>query len=142
MTASTAIVDTNVVVAGLLTRDAQSPVARILDGMLAARFSYALSEPLLAEYRAVLLRPHIKSRHRLTADDVDLLLTDLVQNAIVATPDRSTLIAPDPNDRFLWDLLAERPDGVLVTGDLQLVRAEDAPGKVMIPAELAAVFPP
>ena len=42
------IVDTNVVVAGLLTGDATSPVARILDGMLAATFPFVVSEALLA----------------------------------------------------------------------------------------------
>lgn len=140
MIAATAIVDTNVVVAGLLTRDEQSPVARVLDGMLAARFPFVFSEPLLAEYREVLLRPHIQARHGLTAAEVDLLLTDLVQNAIVVAPDRSASIAPDPNDQFLWDLLTERPDGVLVTGDLRLVRAEDAPRKVMTPIEFVAAF--
>ena len=67
MSARHPIVDTNVVVAGLLTRTAGSPVARILDGMVLARFAFALSEPLLAEYRAVLLRPHIRARHHRTA---------------------------------------------------------------------------
>ena len=42
------IVDTNVVVAGLLTARADSPVARVLDGMLAAVFSFAISDALLA----------------------------------------------------------------------------------------------
>jgi len=46
------VVDTNVVVAGLITGDQASPVARVLDGMLAARWPFALSEPLIAEYDA------------------------------------------------------------------------------------------
>lgn len=51
------VVDTNVVVAGLITGDQASPVARVLDGMLAARWPFALSEPLIAEYDRVLRRP-------------------------------------------------------------------------------------
>jgi hypothetical protein len=43
------IVDTNVVVAGLLTANDSSPVASILDGMLAAAFPFVMSEALLAE---------------------------------------------------------------------------------------------
>ena len=31
------VVDTNVLVAGLVTADAQSPIARILDGMVSRR---------------------------------------------------------------------------------------------------------
>ena len=42
---SAIIIDTNVVVAGLLTANEASPVARILDGMLAAAFPFVVSEP-------------------------------------------------------------------------------------------------
>lgn len=50
MTRPAVIVETNVVVAGLLTGNAASPVARILDGMLSAAFPFVVSEALLAEY--------------------------------------------------------------------------------------------
>ena len=57
------IVDTNVVVAGLLTKSDASPVARVLDGMLSAAFPFVMSEALLAEYRAVLVRPPLRKLH-------------------------------------------------------------------------------
>ena len=63
MNDTVAIVDTNVVVAGLMTSREDSPVARVLDGMLAARFPFALSEALLAEYRVVLSRPKLRGLH-------------------------------------------------------------------------------
>jgi hypothetical protein len=44
-----AVVDTNVVVEGLLTKDPAAPTARILDGMLAGSFPFILSVVLLAE---------------------------------------------------------------------------------------------
>lgn len=142
MSASIAIIDTNVIVAGLLTAEAGSPVARILDGMLAARFPFALSETLLAEYRAVLLRPRIRERHRLTESDIDLLLTDLAENAIVAAAAPSGFQAPDVKDQFLWDLLAARASFALVTGDLRLARADESPGRIMSPAEFVAALGP
>ena len=71
------IVDTNVVVAGLITRNDTSPVARILDGMLGAAFPFVLSEALLAEYRAVLVRPVLRKLHGLTVAEVEAILTDL-----------------------------------------------------------------
>jgi hypothetical protein len=40
---SRVVVDTNVVVAGLLTSDPASPVARVLEGMLSAAFVFAVS---------------------------------------------------------------------------------------------------
>ena len=138
MSARHPIVDTNVVVAGLLTRTAGSPVARILDGMVLARFAFALSEPLLAEYRAVLLRPHICARHRLAAHEIDTLLTDLAEHAMIITAPPSPQPAPDPKDQMLWDLLATHSDLVLITGDARLLEASDAPGPVWTPAQWMA----
>jgi predicted nucleic acid-binding protein len=62
------IVDTNVVVAGILTAHADSPVAQILDGMLEATFPFAVSDALLAEYRDVLNRPALRKIHGLSAN--------------------------------------------------------------------------
>ena len=124
-----AVVDTNVVVAGLLTRDLASSVARVLDGMLTGRFAYLLSPALLREYRQVLLRPAIASRHRLTAVEVDAVLTELVANARWREP-ASELQAPDPGDNHLWALLARR-DVVLVTGDGLLLESPPAPASVL-----------
>lgn len=59
------IIDTNVVVAGLLTGHADSPVARMLDGVLCAAFPFVVSEALLGEYRALLLRPNLFSTSHL-----------------------------------------------------------------------------
>jgi uncharacterized protein len=115
------IVDTNVVVAGLLTSRADSPVARILDGMLGAAFPFVVSEALLSEYRTVLVRPNLRKLHGLKVAEVDIILTDLAQHAIVLTP-MAAPPAPDPGDPLLWELLAARADLLLVTGDKLLLR--------------------
>jgi uncharacterized protein len=91
------IVDTNVVVAGLLTAHEASPVARILDGMLAASFPFVVSEALLAEYRTVLVWPGLRKLHGLTVAEVEATLTDLAQHAIVLAPVVAPP-APDPGD--------------------------------------------
>ena len=70
MRARVVVVDTNVVVAGLLTGDDSAPTARVLNGMVAASFLFLLSSALLAEYREVLLRPKIQSRHGLSEDEM------------------------------------------------------------------------
>ena len=54
------IVDTSVLVAGLLTRDPTRPTAWFVDAMLKGRLMYLLSPALLEEYRRVLLRPKIR----------------------------------------------------------------------------------
>ena len=115
------VVDTNVVVAGVLTSDQASPVARVLDGMLRAAFPFAVSQALLAEYRGVLMRPKIRKAHGLSPTEVEDVLVELARHAIVLAP-ASAQQAPDPGDQFLWDLLAARADVVLITGDAALQR--------------------
>jgi putative PIN family toxin of toxin-antitoxin system len=121
--ASPAVIDTNVVVSGLLTRLSASPTVRILDGMLSGRFHFLLSLELLAEYREVLLRPKIRTRHRLSEAEVDAVLTELAANGAVvelATPPRER---QKRSDEHVWALLAAAPGAVLVTGDRRLIEA-------------------
>lgn len=127
------IVDTNVVVAGLLTKHDASPVARILDDMLAAAFPFVVSEALLAEYRTVLVRPTLRKLHGLTVAEVEAILTDLAQHAIVLAR-VAARPAPDPGDQLLWELLTARADLVLVTGDKLLLRDAGMRGRVISPS--------
>ena len=131
------IVDTNVVVAGLLTKDETSPVARILDGMLAAAFPFVVSEALLAEYRTVLVRPTLRKLHGLTVAEVEAILTDLAQHAIVLAPVAAPP-APDPGDQLLWELLTARSDLVLITDDKLLLRDGGMQGRVISPQAFVA----
>jgi uncharacterized protein len=134
------IIDTDVVVAGLLTSHADSPVARILGGMLRANFRFAISEALLAEYRQVLLRPKLSKLHGLNALEVDVILTDLARHAIVLPVPLSIAapLAPDPGDQFLWNLLTGRDDLVLATGDKLLLQAGPLQKRVITPQAFVA----
>jgi uncharacterized protein len=126
------IVDTNVVVAGLLTGNDASPVARILDGMLMAAFLFVVSVALLAEYRTVLVRPCLRKLHGLTVAEVETLLTDTEQRAIVQAPVAAQR-RPDPSDQLMWELLAARADLLLVTGDKALQRDAGTQASVVSP---------
>ena len=130
MTRPVVIIDTNVVVAGLLTQRKDSPVAHVLDGMLGATFPFVVSEALLAEYHAVLVRPALRKLHGLAVAEVETILTDLARHAIVLAPVTAPL-APDPGDQLLWDLLASRADLVLVTGDKLLLQTPAKEGRVI-----------
>ena len=121
MTLRAAVVDTNVVVAALLTANTASPTAWLLDAMLDGKFPFLLSTALLAEYRQVLLREKIQAHHGLDADEIDRILIELTANAIVREPDLAQQLAPEPGDQHLWDLLATEPGATLVTGDRRLL---------------------
>jgi len=136
---SVAVIDTNVVVAGLLTADEASPVARILDGMLVAAFPFVISEALLAEYRTVLVRPKLRKLHGLTVDEVETVLIDVAHHAIVLDPPvQAAPSSPDPRDQFLWDLLAARAELLLVTGDKLLLEDPGMRGRVVSPRVFVA----
>ena len=129
-----AVVDTNVVVAGLITSSSTSPVARIVDGMHEASFAFAVSEPLIAEYGNVLARPSLTRLHGRPARELETLLVGLLRHAIVLTGVPGPP-APDSGDQFLWDLLAARADLVLVTGDKLLLSTGGATGRVVSAAD-------
>ncbi len=132
------VIDTNVVVAALLSRAADSPPRRLLAGMLAGAFPFVLSSDLLAEYRRVLLRPPIRTRHGLTAGQVDNILTDIVANAQVRNRGHLPApSAPDRGDDHLWRLLHATPSATLVTGDRRLI--EQPPGFASVVAPRTAI---
>jgi putative PIN family toxin of toxin-antitoxin system len=133
-----AVVDTNVVVAGLLTAEPEAPTARILDGMLAGALPFLLSVELLAEYRRVLLRPAIRTRHRLSEAQVDRLLACLTQEAMVREPQRGPA-APDPGDQHVWDLVVSEAAAILVTGDRRLLDAPPPLRSAVSPASFMAL---
>jgi putative PIN family toxin of toxin-antitoxin system len=115
------IIDTNVIVSGLLTSQEGAPTAAIVDRALTGEIRALISVDLLTEYRSVLLRPAIRSRHGLGENEIDAILTAIAENAVVCEPVRPPSAPPDRGDLHLWSLLAARPDAVLVTGDQVLV---------------------
>jgi predicted nucleic acid-binding protein len=134
MRAEPAVIETNVVVSGLLTSLGASPTARILDGMLVGAFRFLLSVELLAEYRAVLLRQKIRRRHGLSPKEVDVLLTEIAANGTFI--DVEAPAGAIRGDDHIWRILAAMPC-VLVTGDKRLARHAVGRARVMGPREYA-----
>lgn len=120
MNAKVCIIDTNIVVAGLISADLASPPVQILNAMLDGKLIYLLSAELLNEYSSVLRRPGIARQHGLTDGELDVLLTELVANAMWREP-ASSADAPDLGDKHLWALLSCQSDSQLVTGDQLLL---------------------
>ena len=130
------IIDTNVVVSGLISPAPDSPTARILEDMLTGQLAFVLSPALLAEYRAVLLRPNITKRHGLAEPEVDQILIELAANAKWSEPDQDDAhVAPDNGDAHLWALLKTHPEASLITGNRLLIQNPRPGSKIMSPAD-------
>ena len=138
------VVDTNVLVAGLMTARETAPSAVIVDAMVAGRLPVLLSIDLLTEYRSVLLRPAIVSRHGLFEPQVDTLLAAIVTQAMIEPAEVCPIDPPDPDDAHVWALLCARHDAVLVTGDIALVEGSLAVAelrdRVLRPAEFIKLW--
>ncbi len=135
------IVDTNVLVAGLISGQTDSPTTRIVDAMLDGRLIFLLSPELLQEYRLVLLRPKLLRLHGLNEEQIDQLLTEITANAIWREPQSElTEHAPDPGDEHLWNLLATEPSVALITGDQLLLEQPPSLSSVFTPASFVRVF--
>lgn len=132
MTPQVFVVDTNVVAAGLITRSADSPVAAVLDAMLAGTLLYLLSPPLLAEYQAVLSRPKLSALHGLSQREIEQVLVELTGNAMWRDP-RNGPPAPDRGDDHLWALLRAQPGSTLITGDRLLIEQPPEAASVITP---------
>lgn len=132
------LVDTNVVVSGVLAGIRESPNRFILDAMISGRLRFILSEALLAEYGEVLLRPAIVQRHGLTQADVDVVLEELVLNAQLHEPAPATADSPVPGDEHVIALLRAVTEAVLLTGDHLFRAAVARSGPALTPAEFAA----
>ncbi len=129
------VIDTNVVVSGLMTDQSESPPFQIVDDMLRGSFSFLLSLDLLAEYRKVLLRPKIKKRHGLSDEEVDTILTQMTTNGMMREPQGVPTKSPDPGDQHVWDLVGIHPNTVLVTGDQALRKMAGKRSTVFSPQE-------
>lgn len=133
------IVDTNVLVSGLLSGNAEGPTARLVDAMLDGSLIFLLSPALLDEYRAVLLRPRLVKLHGLSARQVDEILATLAANSLwreASQPaQQDTPESPDPGDQHLWDLLACEPRAVLITGDKLLLKSPPNGRRLIAPAQ-------
>ena len=113
------IIDTSVLVAGILSNNIDSSTARIVNAMLEGRITHLLSPALLQEYREVLLRPKLCKLHGLSKAEVDQILSEITANAIWREPAESGR-APDPGNDHLWGLL-QSTVAILVTGDQLLL---------------------
>lgn len=139
MTQTVYIVDTNVVVSGVIGNDVDSPPVCIVDAMLDGDFLYSISPGILQEYAEVLRRPRIAGLHGRTDEELDRFLTDLVANSVWREP-VALETAPDSGDNHLWALLGTHSDACLVTGDHLLVSNPPTHSRVITPRQFVEEF--
>lgn len=107
------ILDTNVLIAALITRD--TPPDALYRAWRDGAFTLVTSELQLEEFRAVTRRESV--RLRLHPAEAGRMVNDLRSLAVLAEPLERLDISPDPYDNFLLAMAQASRADALVTGD-------------------------
>ena len=107
------ILDTNVLIAALITRD--TPPDALYRAWRDGAFTLVTSELQLEEFRAVTRRESV--RLRIHPAEAGRMVNDLRSLAVLAEPLEKLDISPDPYDNFLLAMAQASRADALVTGD-------------------------
>src|SRR5574344_87593 len=110
------VIDTNVLVSALITRNELSPTVRILRMLAQGKIVPVYSKEILEEYRQVLRREKVK----LDGQIVDALIKDIAENGIEITRFKKiTEKILDPKDVvfYLVTVSSLKENTMLVTGN-------------------------
>ena len=110
------VIDTNVLVSALITRNENSPTVQILRFLANGNIVPVYSEDIVKEYNEVLRRAKFKLSESLIIN----LLKDIMDNGLKITElAEVTETMPDPNDIVFYavTLSAQDKDAFLVTGN-------------------------
>jgi predicted nucleic acid-binding protein len=129
-----AVIDTNVIVSALFSRDGTSNPARVIGAMLSGTITPLYNDGILAEYRSVLCRPKFP---------FDEILIDTVVSSVqdfgLNTTRTTTIdeVFPDPDDIVFYEVKMSVDDAFLVTGNIKHFPKKPF---VVTPAEMVEIL--
>jgi len=130
-----AVVDTNVLVSALLTKNSDAATVRVFRAMLQGRYTPLYHRDILEEYDEVFHRP----RFHLTEDVIQTVMSAIRQYGIEVFPQSSGEILIDMDDLVFYEVALEKrdDDAYLVTGNRRHYPIRDF---IVSPAEMMAIL--
>ena len=113
-----AIIDTNVIVASLLTKHHDSATVRVMDAVYSGKLVPILNEEIISEYRDVLHR----RRLGLNVEKCDFIISLISDLGITLDRIKSDIQMIDEKDRVFYEIAlagAEIGNSKLVTGNVK-----------------------
>ena len=113
-----AVVDTNVLVAALLSKRNASPTVRVIRAMISGEFIPLYHKEILAEYEDVL---HRKKKYDLSEAAIQIILNAIRHYGIEVFPRPTGEIFVDEDDIIFYEVAMEKRDdnAYLVTGNMK-----------------------
>jgi len=134
-----AVIDTNVWVAGLLSR--AGPPARVVDLSLAGTLTPVVSPAIVREYEHVLLRPDLG----LAAAEVNAVMAYLKipgSHVVQVDPAGQLSVCSDPDDDMFLEAAIEGQAAVVITGNTRHYPASPWRGiRIIAPAAFMRALP-
>lgn len=130
-----AVVDTNVLVSALLTKNDDAATVQVLRKIFAGDVIPLYSIETMAEYREVLAR----RKFRFDKDLVDYVLLAIEKFGILINPSPTAVTLPDMDDLPFYEIDMERieDDPYLVTGNIKHFTKESF---IVTPAEFLEII--
>lgn len=131
-----AVVDTNVLVAALLSKRDDSATVRVIRAMISGEFIPLYHEDILAEYEDVL---HRKKKYDLSESAIQTVLNAIRRFGIEVFPKPTGEIFIDEDDIIFYEVAMEKRDdnAYLVTGNMRHYPVRDF---IVTPAEMIAIL--
>lgn len=108
-----AVIDTNVIVSALLSRNPEAATVRVFETVLDGGIILLYNEEILNEYTDVLSRP----KFGFPAERVFDLLNYIVEEGVLASRIHSDETFPDSKDVVFYEVAISKEDAFLITGN-------------------------
>lgn len=123
-----AVIDTNVLVSALITKNPEAATAKVVKLLLEHGFIPLYDADIIAEYEDVLHRAKFPIR----SEVADALIAYIIENGIEASKVDFEEAMPDEDDRVFYEVSLSQEDSFLVTGNLKHYPASP---RVITPAD-------
>ena len=110
-----AVIDTNVLVSALITRNPEAATAKVVRLLLEQEFVPLYDADIIAEYEEVLHRP----KFPILKEAADALISFVIENGVESLRVNFAESMPDEDDRVFYEVTLSQEDSFLVTGNLK-----------------------
>ena len=130
-----AVIDTNVFISALITKNPESPTVKVLEALLDGTITPLYHQDMLEEYDEVLHR----AKFRFKEEQIQKLLTAVCQYGIEVFPKPTGEILIDMDDLIFYEVAMEKrdDDAYLVTGNLKHYPVRDY---IVTPSEMVKII--